>query len=129
MKKTLLMAVAVVMAIFSPQAFAADDGLSDDKACVYVKVGAGFAAKMRVLPPGVDENVGGDEVAWTKSVAIGKTACQSVNLPFGAKYRVQVSPSGGKKKVCGTSTASRYGHGAFYIAWGTTLSPKCELQN
>lgn len=93
------------------------------EACVSLLVGAGYAAKMRVCSNGMCN-------PWSGSFPIGKTMCQSLNnVPNGNTFSVEMNAILGKTITCTpdniTQTSSPVN--IVYNAWGTTLSPKCQM--
>lgn len=93
-----------------------------DAACVALKAGAGYAAKMRI--------VSGDfKTDWTGSFPIGQTRCQSLEgVPVGSDFTVQVQAVLGKTKDCTPNIKHSEGAGSItFEAWGTTLNVKCQM--
>ncbi|KDM90449.1 hypothetical protein [Photobacterium galatheae] len=93
-----------------------------EQACVSLLVGAGYAAKMRIVS-------GSFSTDWTSSYPIGKTKCQSLSeVPIGNTYTVQVKAILGKTKDCTPSIKHSAGQGSItFQAWGTTLNVHCEM--
>ncbi|MEO7935955.1 MAG: hypothetical protein ABIR27_06830 [Dokdonella sp.] len=92
-------------------------------ACVSLLVGAGYAAKMRVVS-------GSFHTDWSDSFAIGKTKCQPLaGVGNGKPFSVEVSAVLGKTKTCTPDNVIRVEESTsnvVYQAWGSTLSVKCE---
>ena len=92
-------------------------------ACVSLLVGAGYAAKMRVV-------AGSFHTDWSSSFPIGKTVCQSLKgVGDGVKFSVEVSAVLGETKTCTPSNIARVAaspSNVVFQAWGTTLNVKCE---
>jgi hypothetical protein len=95
---------------------------SATEACVSLLVGAGYAAEMRIKS-------GDFKTDWSSSFPIGKTKCQSLSgVPIGGTYTVEVKAILGKTKNCSPSIVHSEGQGSItFQAWGTTLSPKCQM--
>jgi len=96
--------------------------LAQKEACVHLKVGAGYVAKMRI--------VSGDfHTDWSGSFAINDTKCQSLDgVAIGNEFSVQVDAVAGKTVTCKPSLKRASGDASVtYEAWGTTLKPKCEM--
>ena len=93
-----------------------------DEACVHLKVGAGYVAKMRI-------ESGDFKTDWSDSFAIGSTRCQSLNgVPVGSQFTVQVHAELGETKDCTPSITHSKGEGSItFEASGTTLSVKCQM--
>ena len=94
---------------------------AEDYACVNIKVGAGFTAKMRVTSASYTSD-------WSGKYNIGQFRCQNVdNIPIGEKYEVEIKATAGKQKTCTPSVIRNGNLGSLgWRTWGTTLSPKCE---
>lgn len=92
-------------------------------ACVHLLVGAGYAAKMRVV-------AGSFHTDWSDSFAIGQTKCQSLSgVGDGIAFSVEVSAILGKTKTCTPSDITRVASSKSSVtfqAWGTTLDVKCQ---
>ena len=92
-------------------------------ACVSLLVGAGYAAKMRVVS-------GSFHTDWSKTFAIGSTVCQPLaGVGNGNQFSVEVSAVLGKTKTCTPDNVTRVAASTsniVYQAWGTTLSVKCQ---
>jgi len=92
-------------------------------ACVSLLVGAGYAAKMRVVS-------GSFHTDWSDTFAIGKTKCQPLaGVGNGKPFSVEVSAVLGKTKTCTPDNVIRVEastSNVVYQAWGSTLSVKCE---
>ena len=92
-------------------------------ACVSLLVGAGYAAKMRVVS-------GKFHTDWSGSFPIGQTKCQPLDgVGDGNKFSVEVSAVLGETKTCKPSDIVRVAASKSSVtmqAWGTTLSVKCE---
>jgi hypothetical protein len=92
-------------------------------ACVSLLVGAGYAAKMRVVS-------GSFHTDWSDSFPIGKTKCQPLGgVGNGNQFSVEVSAVLGETKTCKPSNVTRVAastSNVVYQAWGSTLSVKCE---
>lgn len=95
---------------------------SATEACVSLLVGAGYAAEMRIKS-------GDFKTDWSSSFPIGKTKCQSLSgVPIGGTYTVEIKAILGKTKNCSPSIVHSEGQGSItFQAWGTTLSPKCQM--
>ena len=95
---------------------------SATEACVSLLVGAGYAAEMRIKS-------GDFKTDWSSSFPIGKTKCQSLSgVPVGGTYTVEIKAILGKTKNCSPSIVHSEGQGSItFQAWGTTLSPKCQM--
>ncbi|MCK9189807.1 hypothetical protein [Acidithiobacillus sp.] len=108
--------VCIGLAIIPMQSYAADN------ACVSLMVGAGYAAKMRVVS-------GSFSTDWSNSFAIGHTECQNIkSVPDGQKYTVQVHAILGKTADCTPSIAQSSGPGSItWQATGTTLNVHCVM--
>lgn len=91
-------------------------------ACVSLLVGAGYAAKMRVVS-------GSFHTDWSGSFAIGQTKCQSLSgVGDGQKFNVEVHAILGKTQTCSPSDVTRVASSSsnvVYQAWGITLNVKC----
>ena len=95
---------------------------AQSQACVFLKVGAGYAAEMRVTSAGWQTD-------WSGSFPIGSTKCQPLaNLASGASYTVEVKAIMGKTVSCSPQVPYNptYTGNITYFASGTTLSVKCE---
>lgn len=96
---------------------------AQQKACVFIKVGAGFSGKMRVIS-------GSWKSEWSSDMAIGGQRCQSLeNLSPGAPFSVQFKADLGKTVTCTPSDIPynpKDPGNANYFAWGTTLKVKCS---
>lgn len=95
---------------------------SATEACVSLLVGAGYAAEMRIKS-------GDFKTDWSSSFPIGETKCQSLSgVPIGGSYTVEIKAILGKTKNCSPSIVHSEGQGSItFQAWGTTLSPKCQM--
>lgn len=93
------------------------------KACVYIKVGAGFSGKMRVVS-------GSWKSDWSSDMAIGGQKCQPLSsLAKGALFSVQFKADLGKTVTCQPANVPYDPDNpvnANYFAWGTTLNVKCS---
>ncbi len=92
-------------------------------ACVSLLVGAGYAAKMRIVS-------GSFHTDWSGSFPIGQTKCQSLSgVGDGQKFSVEIHAILGNTKTCTPSNVTRVASSTsnvVYQAWGTTLSVKCQ---
>jgi hypothetical protein len=99
---------------------------AQSSACVSLLVGAGYAAKMRVVS-------GKFHTDWSGSFPIGKTMCQSLSgVGDGNPFSVEVSAILGQTKTCKPENITRVASSKSSVtfqAWGTTLSVKCEEPN
>lgn len=107
--------------IFLPSSAAAQS-----KACVMLKAGAGYAAKIRVT-------TGGTQTPWSGSFAIGQEKCIDLKslgvLQPGSQFSVQVQAIAGKTATCTPSNvpyAPNNPTNLVYIATGTTLNVHCK---
>lgn len=117
MKNRYTHALLAISLLAAPlQAYAAKD------ACVSLLVGAGYAAKMRIVS-------GQFSTEWSDSFPIGQTRCQSLDgVPIGNQYTVEVHAILGKTKSCTPSITHSAGEGSItFQAWGTTLNVHCEM--
>lgn len=97
---------------------------AQQSACVFLKVGAGYEAEMRVTSASW-------ETPWSGSFPIGSTKCQPLaNLASGASYTVEVKAIMGQTKSCTPQVPynPQYTGNITYFASGTTLSVKCEQE-
>jgi hypothetical protein len=100
---------------------------AQQQACVHLKAGAGYAAKMRYC-------IGTGKSAtcsdWSGVFAIGKSKCQSLaDVPNGTTFSVEVHAQAGKTKTCSPSDLPRNASdqsNIVFIASGTTLSVHCS---
>lgn len=101
----------------------ASQASAQSAACVHLLVGAGYAAKMRVV-------AGKFHTDWSGSFAIGSTKCQSLDgVADGQAFSVEVSAVLGETKTCKPENVVRAAgskSSVTFQAWGTTLSVKCE---
>ncbi len=92
-------------------------------ACVHLLVGAGFAAKMRVV-------YGNLHTDWSDSFAIGSTKCQSLSaVPDGSTFTVEVHALAGEDKNCSPENVVRSAaspSSVTFQTWGTTFGVKCQ---
>ncbi len=95
-------------------------------ACVNLLVGAGYAAKIRVV-------WNGGSTDWSGSFPIGKSKCIGLSgVPTGATFSTELKAILGKTITCTPSDVvynPSVPENVVYNAWGTTLSPKCEEPN
>ena len=95
---------------------------AEDKACVYLESGAGYAAKIRLMH-------NGEADSWSDSFPIGQSKCVSLQgIPVGDKYTIQLgavaswttqdcTPTRTRAKELGTMN---------YSATGTLFSFSCH---
>jgi len=95
---------------------------ADDKACVSLLVGAGYAAKMRIVS-------GSFKTDWSSSFPIGKTICKSLTgVPLSQSYTVEVQAIAGQTKSCTPSIKHSVGPESItFQAWGTTGNVQCKM--
>ncbi len=113
----------ICLGIIGVMALMATAAQAQQKACVFLKVGAGYAAEMRVVS-------GSWRTDWSGSFPIGQTKCQDIaNLKSGAEYTVEVKAIMGKITGCAPKVPYNpdFKGNITYFAWGTTLSPHCAL--
>jgi len=90
-------------------------------ACVFLKTGSGYAAKMRV-------KYGSTTTAWSGSFAINEFKCQSLaDVVDGTEVVVQVDAIAGETKTCGSFVLAKTSTSVTYLASGTTLGVKCSM--
>lgn len=104
-------------------ATAAAPAMAQSNACVHLLVGAGFAAKMRI--------VSGDfSTQWSDSFAIGQTKCQSLkDVTDGKTFTVEVHALAGETKKCSPENVPRVASSPSSVTfqtWGTTFGVKCQ---
>ena len=104
-------------------ATAAAPAMAQSNACVHLLVGAGFAAKMRI--------VSGDfATQWSDSFAIGQTKCQSLkDVSDGKNFTVEVPALAGETKKCSPENIKRVASSPSSVTfqtWGTTFGVKCQ---
>ena len=94
---------------------------AEDHACVNIKFGAGFTAKMRVKSASYTSD-------WSGKFNVSETHCQSVeNIPVGEEYHVDVKATAGHEETCSPKVIRNGNPGSFgWRTWGTTLSVKCK---
>lgn len=99
---------------------------AQSKACVMLKAGAGYAAKIRVT-------TGGTQTPWSSSFPIGQE--RSIDLKSlgvlqpGTRFSVQVQAVAGKTATCTPSDVPYDPNNTtnlVYIATGTTLNVHCK---
>ena len=97
--------------------------MAQSAACVHLLVGAGFAAKMRVV-------YGNLHTDWSDSFAIGSTKCQSLSaVPDGSAFTVEVHALAGEDKKCSPENIVRSSSSSSSVTfqtWGTTFCVKCQ---
>lgn len=96
---------------------------AQQQACVFLKPGAGYAAKMRITS-------GSWTTEWSGSFPIGQTKCQQLtNLKSGAEYNVEVKAILGKTQTCTPKVPYNpdYQGSITYFASGTTQNVHCSL--
>lgn len=97
--------------------------MAQSAACVHLLVGAGFAAKMRVV-------YGNLHTDWSDSFAIGSTKCQSLSaVPDGSAFTVEVHALAGEDKKCSPENIVRSSSSSSSVTfqtWGTTFGVKCQ---
>ena len=95
---------------------------AQSSACVFLKTGSGYAAKMRV-------KYGTTTTSWSGSFAINEYKCQSlVDVVDGTTVEVQVDAIAGETKTCGSFTLAKANQASVtYLASGTTLNVSCSL--
>ena len=90
-------------------------------ACVFLKTGSGYAAKMRV-------KYGTTTTAWSGSFAINEFKCQSLeDVVEGTEVVVQVQAIAGETKTCGSFALAKTSTSVTYLASGTTLNVSCSM--
>jgi hypothetical protein len=117
--KVICIAFAGVMMLM----LAASSVQAQQSACVFLKVGAGYEAEMRITS-------GNWQTAWSDKFPIGQTKCQPMaNLKMGAAYTVEVKAFMGETKSCSPQVPYNpdYTGSITYLASGSTLSVSCTL--
>ncbi len=110
-------ALACGLALILPPAAFAQSG-----ACVHLKAGAGYVARMRV-------NMASQSSQWSGNFTIGNTVCQSIEwVRVGEEFSVEVKAVAGKQQICTPQNIPRGpgSHSVTFFARGTTLNVKCE---
>jgi hypothetical protein len=96
---------------------------AQSNACVHLLVGAGYAARMRVV-------AGSFHTDWSGSFPIGKTKCQSLEgIGDGIAFSVQVKAILGKTKTCEPSQIKRVAASPSSVTFGasgTTQDVHCR---
>lgn len=115
--------VLAALVLLAANLWPASQAAAQSAACVQLLVGAGYAAKMRVVS-------GKFHTDWSGSFAIGSTKCQSLNgVGDGQPFSVEVSAVLGETKTCKPANIVRVAgsqSSVTFLAWGTTLNVKCE---
>ncbi len=94
---------------------------AQSSACVFLKTGSGYAAKMRV-------KYGTTTTQWSGSFAINEYKCQSLaDVVDGTTVEVQVDAIAGETKTCGSFVLAKTSTSVTYLASGTTLGVKCSM--
>lgn len=104
---------------------AAAPASAQSSVCVYLEVGAWYAAEMRV-------NIGDAKGDWTGSFAIGQHKCKSLDaVSDGQSYSVDVRALAGNTATCNPSNLTRDANFklplTFFASKGTTFSHSCDL--
>jgi hypothetical protein len=102
---------------------AATSAQAQQSACVFLKVGAGYQAEMRITS-------GSWQTSWSDKFDIGSTKCQPMsNLAPGAAYTVEVKAVLGETKSCSPQVPYNptYQGSITYLASGSTLHVECTL--
>ena len=101
--------------------------VAQTQACVSLLVGAGYAAQMQVC----QGTPGGLNLcqSWTGTFPIGQTRCQPLVMAVGQSFYVNNHAWWGDTVVCSPApqTRSDFSGSVTFQAWGTTLSPKCQM--
>ena len=117
-----LLSAIVISSVFCIMAMASSVS-AQQNACVHLKVGAGYAAKMRVC-------TGDTCKSWSGVFGIGKSKCQSLaGFPTGTIFTVQVHAQAGDTKTCSPSDVTRNANdktNLVYLASGTTKKVHCN---
>lgn len=90
-------------------------------ACVFLKYGSGYSAKMRM-------SYGGTTTAWSDTFTVNNYKCQSLSsVTPGTTVTVQVHANAGNDKTCGTFVLEKTTASVTYLASGTTLGVNCSM--
>ncbi len=126
MKLRLLTVLPALAGLCFGLSLTATPAAAQNASCVNLLVGAGYAAKMRVVWDGGSTD-------WSGSFPIGKAMCASLKgVPAGATFNTEVHAILGKTITCTPSEVvydPSVTSNQVYNAWGTTLSPKCVEPN
>ena len=95
---------------------------AQSSACVFLKTGSGYAAKMRM-------KYGTTTTEWSGSFAINEYKCQSLaDVVDGTTVEVQVHAIAGNDKACGSFVLAKASTTSVtYLASGTTLNVHCSM--
>ena len=122
-KKNFLLLVCFSVVSIVALTLIASEAMAQQQACVFIKVGAGFSGKMRVVS-------GSWTSPWSSDMPIGQQRCQPLaNLAPGAPYSVEFKADLGKSKICSPENLPynpKDPGTANFFAWGTTLNVKCS---
>jgi|ERR1041385_570680 hypothetical protein len=92
-------------------------------ACVFLKYGAGYSAKMRV-------QYGQTTTTWSDTFTVNNYQCQSLaSVTPGTKVIVQVHANAGNDQNCGSFVLASTTASVTYLASGTTLNVNCSMPN
>jgi hypothetical protein len=126
MKLRLLTTASILAGMACALSLSATPAAAQNASCVNLLVGAGYAAKMRVV-------WNGGSTDWSGSFPIGKAMCASLTgVPSGATFSTEVHAILGKTVTCSPDNVvynPSVPSNVVYNAWGTTLSPKCQEPN